>query len=53
MDYFNTPNEFSDVKISFKNENGKNEKCGRGFGNKTNPHAHLSESQKKIKSSLL
>jgi hypothetical protein len=24
IDYFNTPNEFSDVKISFKNENGKN-----------------------------
>jgi len=22
MDYFNTPNEFSDVKISFKNETG-------------------------------
>lgn len=26
FDYFNTPNEFSDVKISLKNENGKNHK---------------------------
>jgi len=26
MDYFHTPNEFSDVKISLKNENGKNHK---------------------------
>lgn len=24
LTYFNTPNEFSDVKISLKNENGKN-----------------------------
>ncbi len=28
MDYFNTPNELSDIKISFKNETGKNSNLG-------------------------
>ena len=30
-DYFNIPNEFSDVKISFKNNKGRKTKTKRDF----------------------